>query len=236
MDHLPKDVAFAAARMSNYNRNRFRLETVSSETASPGRIVTVNLPENALLDMRSFKFHFDVTCNSVTVGGATVRGRLPPDASSLISRVEVFINGIQVQQGTAEYGSIARILKIGRSSRDKDGSIDRALQHSAVIPDDAAEDVSVVLSSWCGFLGETATRYLPTDLLGQIQVRLTFASPSVLVPKEQGVDVGDNLSGGDARTAATNLTYAVSNMYFTVDSILMDGVYSKLLNDRLSTE
>ena len=81
MDHLPKDVAFAAARMSNYNRNRFRLETVSSETASPGRIVTVNLPENALLDMRSFKFHFDVTCNSVTVGGATVRGRLPAPVS-----------------------------------------------------------------------------------------------------------------------------------------------------------
>ena len=159
MDHLPKDVAFAAARMSNYNRNRFRLETVSSETASPGRIVTLNLPENALLDMRSFKFHFDVACNTITVGGATERGRLPPDASSLISRVEVFINGIQVQQGTAEYGTIARILKIGRSSRDKDGSIDRALQHAAVIPDDAAEDVSVVLISWCGFLGETATRF-----------------------------------------------------------------------------
>ena len=84
--------------MSNYNRNRFRLETVSSETASPGRIVTVNLPENALLDMRSFKFHFDVSCNSVTVGGATVRGRLPPDASSLISRVEVFINGIHSKE------------------------------------------------------------------------------------------------------------------------------------------
>ena len=31
----------------------------------------------------------------------------------------VFINGIQVQQGTAEYGTIVRILKIGRSSRDK---------------------------------------------------------------------------------------------------------------------
>ena len=70
MDHIPKDVVFAAKRLANYNRNRFRLETVSAETAGPGRIVTVNLPPNAegvaLLDMmKSFKWHFDVACTEV---------------------------------------------------------------------------------------------------------------------------------------------------------------------------
>ena len=52
MDHIPANMRMAAAKMSNYNRNRFRLETVSNDTAGPGRIVTVNLPENALLDMK----------------------------------------------------------------------------------------------------------------------------------------------------------------------------------------
>ena len=95
MDHIPKDVIFAAKRLSNLNRNRFRLETVSADTAGPGRIVTVNFPEGGILiDSASFKWHFDVLCSSATVGTRTVRGRLPADASSLISRVECFLNGI----------------------------------------------------------------------------------------------------------------------------------------------
>ena len=145
-DHIPKDVIYAAKRMSNYNRNRFRLETVSAETSGPGRIVTCNLPENATLDMRSFKFHCDVLTDSQTESAAVVRGRLPADASSLISRVEVYINGIQVMGSLSEYGTAARMLKIGRSNRDRDGSIDRSLSHGAVVSADAVEDVSLVIS------------------------------------------------------------------------------------------
>ena len=238
MDHIPKDVVFAAKRLANYNRNRFRLETVSAETAGPGRIVTANLPDGALLDMKSFKWHFDVACTEVVNATAarTVRGRLPADASSLISRVECFLNGIQIEQGTPEYGTLCRMLKIGRSSRDKDGSIDRTLHHGAVVSADAAEDVSVVVSEWCGFLGETATRYLPMDLLGQLQVRITLAPASVLIPKQEAVAIGTNFNHAEARAGASQVTYSVSNMYFTVDSVSVDDMYNQMLRERLSTE
>ena len=133
MDHIPNNMRMAAAKMSNYSRNRFRLETTSNDSAKAGRIITVNLPEGgAICDLKSFKMHMDVATNSATVGSATVYGRLPADASSLISRVEVYLNGVQLQQGAAEYNTICRILKIGRSSRDKDGSTDRALSHGAI--------------------------------------------------------------------------------------------------------
>ena len=236
MDHIPANMRMAAAKMSNYNRNRFRLETVSNDTAGPGRIVTVNLPENALLDMKSFKMHLDVTTTSATESAATVYGRLPADASSLISRVEVYLNGIQVQQGAAEYNTICRILKIGRSSRDKDGSTDRALSHGAVSVDNAVEDVSLVISDWKGFLGETSVRYIPTDLLGQIQVRITFAGNEVLVPRETNVGLNANLGSADARTAASQISYSVSNMFFTIDSIQVDDMYGQMLRQRLSQE
>ena len=236
MDHIPKDVIFAAKRLSNLNKNRFRLETVSADTAGPGRIVSVNFPEGCLIDSQSFKWHFDVLCTSATVGARTVRGRLPADASSLISRVECFLNGIQVQQGTPEYGTICRLLKIGRSCRDKDGSIDRALHHGAVISADAAEDVSVVVSDWVGILNESSTRYWPMDLLGQLQVRITLAPASVLVPKENGVDIGNNFTDADARSAAEQISYSLSNIYFTVDSVSFDDMYNQMLRERLSTE
>ena len=177
----------ASAKIANVTRNRFRLETVSNDTAGPNRIVTVNLPENALLHMPSFKMHADVLTTSSGAGADLVYGRLPPDAMSLISRVEVFINGIQVMSGCSEYNTLCRMLKLQRTSRDKDGSIDRALSHAAVNATDAVEDVSLVWHSFPGFLSDCSTEYIPTDLLGQIQVRLTFAGNEVLIPKQAGV-------------------------------------------------
>ena len=236
MEHLPSDMRMAAARMSNYNRNKFRLETVSADTAGPGRIVTVNLPENALLDMKSLRLHMDVLTTSSTENAATVYGRLPADASSLISRLEVYCNGIQLTQGAAEYGTIAKLLKVCRSTRDKDGSVDRALSHGAVSAADAVEDVSLVISDWKGFLGECSTRFLPTDLLGQIQIRITFAGNEVLVPKEAAVGLNANFGSADARTAAARVTYSVSEMYWSIDSIQLDDTYSSLLRQRLAQE
>ena len=85
MDHVPNNMRMAAAKMSNYSRNRFRLETTSNDTAKAGRIITVNLPEGgAICDLKSFKMHMDVATNSATVGSTTVYGHLPADAASLI--------------------------------------------------------------------------------------------------------------------------------------------------------
>lgn len=235
-DHLPKDVIYAARRMSNYSRNRFRLETVSSDTSGPGRIVTVNLPENSTLDLRSFKFHFDAKTTSETESGKTVYGRLPADASSLISRVEVYINGVQVQGGLSEYGTACRILKLGQTCRDKDGSIDRCLSHGAISSADAVEDVSLVVSEWLGFLGSTEPRYISTDMVGQIQVRITFSPSSVLIAKETSVGLDGTSLHADAQTAAGRLTYSISNMFFTIDSVSIDDMYTSMLRERLQSE
>ena len=237
MDHIPNNMRMAAAKMSNYSRNRFRLETTSNDSAKAGRIITVNLPEGgAICDLKSFKMHMDVQTNSATVGSDTVYGRLPADAASLISRVEVYLNGIQLQQGAAEYNTICRMLKIGRSSRDRDCSTDRALSHGAISMSDATEDVSVVVSDWKGFLGESSTRFIDTGLLGQLQVRITFADNNVIVPRETGVDINANLSSADARTAAAQLEYNVSGVFFTVDTIQVDDMYSEMLRQRLTQE
>ena len=234
-EHIPKNMRLASATMSNYNRNRFKLMATSGDTSGPHKPINVNLPEMALIDSKSLKLHMDVATTSATVNTKTVYGRLPADVSSLVSRVEVFLNGIQLQGSLSEYNTAARILKIGRCSRDKDGSIDRALSHGAVVLADAVEDVSLVMSDFIGFLGENSARYLDTSLLGQLSVRLTFAGNEVLVPREHGVDLATDLHA-DAITAAGQITYSVSNIYFTCDSIQIDEMYQKMLRQRLATE
>lgn len=232
---IPKSMAMMSASMNDFVRNRFKLESQGSQTASPGSIVTFNLPESALIHLPSIRFFYDVTTTSATEGTATVYGRLPADAASaLISKLEIFIGGVQVQNGTAEYNTIARILKIANSSLPRDQSVDRVLSHGAVQSADAIETEQLCLHEWRGFLGENATEYLPTDLTGgAVTIRLTFAQPNVLVPKENGQTIGTNLSA-DAKVAAANLSYSISNMYMTVDSIVPPVAYNEALRERLS--
>jgi len=235
MEYLPESVMYATSEMKEVSRNRFRLETVSADTASPGRIITFNLPENAMLDMKSLRFFFDVACTGSSANGAAgdeVFGKLPQNASSLISRIEVYINGVQVQAGASEYNTIAQALRLGKSNIDKDNSTERALSHSYITADDANDDETVCVSEWCGFLGEASTRYLNTGLLGQIQIRLTLAGAFVLVPKQNGVAYGVNLSA-DAKLNAALMNYSVTNMYFTVDSVSLDPMYNAMLRKRL---
>ena len=235
MEYLPESVMYATSEMKEVSRNRFRLETVSADTASPGRIITFNLPENAMLDMKSLRFFFDVACTGSSANGGAgdvVFGKLPQNASSLISRVEVYINGVQVQQGASEYNTIAQALRLGKSNIDKDNSTERALGHSYITADDANDDETVCVSEWKGFLQEASTRYVSSSLLGQIQIRISLAGTSVLVPKQTGVAYGVDLSA-DAKLNAQLMNYTVSNMYFTIDSVSLDPMYNAMLRKRL---
>jgi hypothetical protein len=238
MEVVPKDVAFATAALTSMNRNRFAVETSGATNAGPSSIVTITLPSNSLIDLKTLRIKMDLTTTSdVTSGGnGNVYAKLPADVSSLISSVETYIGGVQVDQSCAEYSSLCRILKIVRCSRDRDGSVDRLLSHGSVTVNHAVDNVSVVLQDFKGFLGESSTRYLPTNLTGDITIRLTLAPTSVLTFIEQGVAAGGNFSGGTSRTKAAALTYSASNIRATVDTISMGSAYDAMLMQRLETE
>ncbi len=207
--YIPKSMSMLSATMNDFVRNRFKLETQGSQTASPGSIVTFLLPESSLIHLPSIRFFFDVTTTSSTSGNTTVFGKLCADASSLISKLELYIGGVQVQNGTAEYNTIARILKLSQGNAPRDQSVDRAISHGAIDTSEAVDSEQLCLQEWRGFLGESATEYLPTDLTGAVTIRLTFANKNVLVPLEvtagTAVAYGSNLSA-DGKTEAEKVT------------------------------
>ncbi len=241
METLPSNMKFALGVMKNYSTNSFRLETVSADTASAGRVVTVNLPQNALLDMKSFRWFFRAKCTGNTDSGVapaeTVHAKLPADIQSLISRVEVYINGIQVQQGSAEYNSIYKLLKLNRGNQGKDQSTDRAIQNGQIDTGATASDEKdVAVLDWAGVLNETSTRFIPTDLLGQIQVRITLAGNEVLVPLQNGSTIGAVFTTANAASNATKIKYEISDMYFTINSITVDGMYNAMLREKIQRD
>ena len=242
MEIIPKDVAFATAALTGMNRNRYRLETNGATSAGPTSIVTITMPSNALLDLKTFRIAMDLTTtkSEATLGSPAagdVYAKLPADVSSLISAIEVYCGGVQITQSCSEYNTLNSILKIVRCSRDRDGSVDRLLSHGSIeATNSAVDDVSVVLSDFKSFLGESSTRYLPTNLTGDLTIRLTMAPASVLTFREHGVAAGGNFSNGTARAKAAALTYSASNIHATIDTISLGQAYDSMLMQRLQSE
>ncbi len=236
MSYIPADMMYAVAHMKQVSRNMFRLEQTSSATAGPNRTVTVNLPSNAILDMKSLRFCFRATCEGATVGGATAHGLLPGYASSMIQQLSVFINGQQVQQAAPEYHSIAQALRLSENCLDRENSVDKICSHSYITGGNvtASDDEQIVVQDWCGFLNEASSRYINSGLVGDIQLRLVLSGNDCLVPAIDGAQAGDPLTTADQRNAAAGIKYSTSDMYFTIASVNLDDEYDSILRERLA--
>ena len=96
MEVIPAKVAFATAALTGFNRNRYRVETNGATSAGPSSIVTITMPSNALLDLKTFRVHMNLTTtkNEATDGtpaNGDVYAKLPADVSSLIQSCEPFV-------------------------------------------------------------------------------------------------------------------------------------------------
>lgn len=237
---ISPNLVFATTQMTDYTRNRYRLDTTSATVATAGQIITVNFPEASLLDMKSFRFFFTAVCNQANTGSSSdyVYARLPDDASTLIQKLEVYLNGVQVSSGQNEYNSMARLIKIGKCSNDRNSSYNQLTSGAFITADSKAQTANLCVSEWNGFLNDLSTRFLPTSLMGQIQVRITLANNAVLVP---ATVVGGNpviptsLTAGQITNAAT-MSYRVENIRFSIDAISVCPAYNEMLSQQLSRE
>ena len=241
---LPENVDFGAEVLSNYSRNTFRIEPNSSTTASAGRVIQIQLPENSILDMKSLRMFMKVeTKKGVATGAHDVFGILPANIESLISSIEVYVNGVQVAQGTNEYNTICKVLKLGSYHIDAQLTTGVLVNHSKMIgtlqsvtpadifaPNQANGEVAdVCIDNWTNFLGTTATRFLPTDVLGSITIKLTLASDAVL----SGAIANKAITDPSLNSMTTKPSYTITNPYFTIDSCVLPEAYSELLRRRL---
>jgi len=244
---ISPNLVFATTQMTDYTRNRYRLDTTSATVASAGQIITVNFPEASLLDMKSFRFFFTVTCSTANTNAAgdAVFARCPDDASTFVQKLEVYLNGVQVSSGQNEYNSMARLIKIGKGSNDRNSSYGQLTSNAFITAAAAQQTANLCISEWDGFLNDLSTRFLPTSLMGQIQVRITLANNAVLVPcVYQGANTANapiiptSLATLSANQIANlpQMSYSVSNIRFSIDAISVCPAYNEMLSQQLSRE
>ena len=183
-------------RISGFTTNTFKLQPNGSSEAVAGQIVRIALPQNSLVNFKSFAFHFDAA-----ITGATAQGRLPPNVGigSLIERVEVTCGGLQIAAGNNFYNVLAAAKQavMGEMCDPILGhpEVVRAVSyHSGVnattntgaLGMDATNvryegKAHYVVDKWCGFLGSVAPSIIDLGLLPEFVIQISLASNTVCI-------------------------------------------------------
>jgi hypothetical protein len=196
--------------LNNYSRNTFKLQTLNQSSAKSSQILTVDLPNNALVDLNTLTLSFD-GWTSTTNAGANGFATFPRNIETLIERIEIEINGNLIG-GCASYQHLFQIISDSSFGEDMCNRRKVLKNASDVVAPSAniasSAPVPFMIANWLGFLGSCKPEILDTNLLGNVRIRITLSSPSVLV--------------SSTAVAATGADYQLDNMFFSVDTISID--------------
>ena len=241
MSYSPR-LSYFLDRLSGFSTNTFRLESQNASTAAANQIVRFTLPSNALLNLRSFAFHFTATTSSGAVGSLA---RLPDGIESLIERVEVSCGGIQLSAGANYYNVLA---KAKRALMDR--HVDVVLGHPELVRDISYVDgvqmttnevytgtqSQFCIDSWEGFLGSAEPKILDSSLVPDMIVSIYLADNSVLA-NCAGVDLSGTGAADITDVGTSTVAYALSNIHATIECIgLADAVYDNMIASMIASK
>ena len=214
---FPRQFQYFLSRLNNVRRNTVRLSPITSTSANPSDIIVVRLPSNSLVNLQTLNWVFEATTTS-TGGHFTA---LPRDIESIIDRMTVLVNGLQVYSGSfQQYNVLWNILLRATTGREYQRS--RVLLQNSLDQTTPAANVAAqmfCINDWLGFMNcEPAV--IDTSVVGDIEIQIQLASTGVL-----SVSNAENVP-----------SYSIANMFFTVDVIsFLDPLYDQMMSAKLGS-
>jgi len=231
---LPTNFEDKTVFFKAYNKTLNRIiPSTGQQDILPASTTIFSLPQASVLDMKSFRLNF----HGKTNGTSTDTVLFPKFIASLIERMEIFVNGVSIQNIT-NYGVIYQIMRNYSKDFEK---YDRKLNNNShpekfetmtdagvVTTTDARSATTGVLlantqerdyciDDWVGFL-DTCPEFFNTNLVGNVEIHITWASATCL-----------------ASANVTSPSYTLSNMYAFVDVVhFKDDSYINELDRKLS--
>lgn len=213
----PRNLQYWCNALQNYSRKNYKLipNVSQNQTLAPGSTIIVNLPENAIVDLDTFRWFFRLS---------TSAGSLPSKhIETIISRLAVEINGTIVQESFANYHLLFRRLAdltLGDKQTIR-GVYQNGIGNSSVAASNTlVNSQRYCVRQWLGFIGSAQPRCLDLSMLGTVRIHITLAGNEVLMKHASGT-----------------ASYTITDNYFAVDCIsIQDNMYYDLLNQRLSDE
>jgi len=232
---VPDSLKFYVNRLS-FSKNRVRLQALSSQTANPNGQIIVRLPSNTMLNMASLTMTGSVRA-SIT-GAANPEGvALPTNLDySFIESLSVISNGGIISQPFLNYKLIATTLNDVYGGDEKisnraglQGSLPSLLYDYAAVAAVGANSAYVPFSinSWISPTQSMSPSYINTNLLGDLELRLTLSDTSVLM--SGNVNNGAQVAGLQARC-----TYDMKDINFYIETAsIQSNVLDQLIETRL---
>jgi len=234
---VPDSLKFYVNRLS-FSKNRVRLQALSSQIANPNGQIIVRLPSNTMLNMASLTMTGSVRA-SITGAQAGEGVALPTNLDySFIESLSVISNGGIISQPFLNYKLIANTLNDVYGGDEKisnraglQGSLPSLLYDYASIvalPGGAQSAyVPFSINSWISPLQSMSPSYINTNLLGDLELRLTLSDTSVLM---SGL-VADGDEGPDLQNKCT---YDMKDINFYIETAsIQSNVLDQLIETRL---
>ncbi len=235
---------YFCSRLEGLSVGHFRLEVQNqSSSITPQSIIRVTVPSNALVEIPSLAWHFNMKTSGAT---GTNTARLPNGIDQVLNRVEVSIGGVSVASGANFYSVLSKAKDI------VDGAeLDAGMNHPEIIttgannnyvdgtsvtvneaPTSLNNSTQFCINKWKGFLSSVQPPILSTDLMGDIVITLFLDQANNVVTS------GDGLTKADfkASTNADTVSYELNNVYFTIKAYSMaNGVLDQLYAEQMAS-
>jgi hypothetical protein len=197
---LPSNLSFFMSRMQGVSTSHFKINPQTSGDVGPNRILRFEVPSNTIVNFRSLRMFMNVECSNSTNTKAT---SLPPDFSSLIERVSVYIGGVLVANGFNGYNTLVHAKAALQGSkcgplghpemvRQKryhsfldSGKVNDALTDNTAstcletYAGDSAGNDLFCIDNFEGLLGTIEPQNLDTGLIGTVVIEISLADNTV---------------------------------------------------------
>lgn len=110
MASYPPELNYAISRLAGYSTNTARLVPQSLQTAGPGEIIQISVPENQVVDLRSLCIMGDLIGIKSGEEVALEQCVLPRLSASLIDMVSVSINGQSIDSSMIGYHHLNKLM------------------------------------------------------------------------------------------------------------------------------
>ena len=261
MATYPADLQYVVSAMPGWSVNTTRLIPVSLQSVLPGNYLTINLPENTLVDLKSLVVMGDAVASiqQGTTSGNKQQAVFPTGTWSLIDQISVSINGTTIDASCSAYNHLHKLMwdmeKGNRQFAEEvlewtyprttvvNGSANinlPAIGQSALLTGSVStappSTVSVTANSsyWAGS-SQNAWPFILKDFLGFLgNGKIVDTSTLGLVQIQFRFAPNDIMMNGSTTDGAA--AYGVQNLRAFVNVCdVSDGIYYAALSERLQT-
>ena len=235
--YVPDSLKFYVNRLS-FSKNRVRLQALSSQIANPNGQIIVRLPSNTMLNMASLTMSGSVRA-SISGAAATEGVALPTNLDySFIESLSIISNGGIISQPFLNYKLIATTLNDVYGGDEKisnraalQGSLPSLLYDysiiSGIVGGAASAYVPFSINSWISPTQSMAPSYINTNLLGDLELRITLSDTSVLMS-------GDVTDGSPIATLQNRCTFDMKDINFYIETAsIQSNILDQLIEEKL---